>query len=133
MTKPGNTLEERLRALYASWNPGPFSLSPDEMDIGILRAAAAIGAELAYEEAASMVEGDCDCRSYADDFRAAAERSKATVSARCPFHSRAWGVRCEREKDHEGWCHNCGDGFAPGWDGKGDPLKRPAQRTKEKP
>ena len=34
---------------------------------------------------------------------------------RCPFHSRAWGCRCEKHSDHDGWCANSGDGFAPGF------------------
>lgn len=45
---------------------------------------------------------------------------------RCPFHSRAWGCRCDLKKGHEKlpetdsdyseWCYSKGDGFAPGFD-----------------
>lgn len=41
---------------------------------------------------------------------------------RCPFHSRAWGCRCERHLGHEDDCCSAGDGFAGGWDpNKGPP------------
>ncbi len=68
MTKPGNTLEERLRALlekYEDWN----SAADIERD---LRAAAAIGAELAFEEAASMLH-DLECEADWDNHEACPE------------------------------------------------------------
>ena len=36
--------------------------------------------------------------------------------ARCRYHSRAYGCRCELEPGHDGWCQNGGDGFASGYD-----------------
>lgn len=47
---------------------------------------------------------------------------------RCPYHSRAWGCRCELESGHDGDCVSAGDGFAPGWDpSRGPPF--PTGRT----
>jgi hypothetical protein len=41
---------------------------------------------------------------------------------RCPYHSRAWGCRCDRPAGHAGDCCSAGDGFAGGWDPeKGEP------------
>ena len=41
---------------------------------------------------------------------------------RCPFHSRAYGARCDLRAGHDGMCVTAGDGFAGGW----DPRKGPA-------
>ncbi len=82
MTKPGNTLEERLRALHDGYH-GTQGCGIDE-EFGCylpqaLRTAAAIGAELAFEEAASMFDSaSCDryCFEVAEAIRAAAQRAR---------------------------------------------------------
>jgi hypothetical protein len=50
-------------------------------------------------------------------------REEAEVMERCPYHSRAWGCRCDLAAGHDGNCCSAGDAFAPGWDpSKGAPL-----------
>lgn len=48
--------------------------------------------------------------------KAASKTKRAIRKRRCPFHSRAWGCRCERDAGHEGNCDSAGDGFVPGYD-----------------
>lgn len=38
-----------------------------------------------------------------------------TTPERCPYHSRAWGCRCDLTTGHEGLCISHGDGFASGY------------------
>jgi hypothetical protein len=54
-------------------------------------------------------------------------RNPFHAANRCLFHSRAWRVRCELPKGHEGRCCNGGDEFASGWDPavNADPLAAP--------
>lgn len=39
----------------------------------------------------------------------------ATPAPRCPYFSRAWGVRCDRPAGHDGACQSSGDVFASGY------------------
>lgn len=63
-TQTMTDFESKLRALGLCMH-SPWSDGCDRC-MTALRAAAA----LAFEHVAAMVEGDCDCQSYADDFRA---------------------------------------------------------------
>jgi hypothetical protein len=74
-----NDLETKLRTLIDSvYGPaGNVDVPQNRLLMRMLKQAAALGAADAYIRCAQQVEGDCDCQSYADDFRALAHIARA--------------------------------------------------------
>lgn len=53
----------------------------------------------------------------------------ATPAPRCPYFSRAWGVRCDRPAGHDGACQSSGDVFASGYIPDAAPPPAPRDET----